>query len=56
MHEQKPHIYYSGITVIGSDTNIPDNVVIGKNCEVSGQTVKADYVSNRLESGCSLIV
>lgn len=56
VHEQKPHIYYSGITVIGADTNIPDNVVIGKNCEVSGQTVKADYVSNRLESGCSLIV
>ncbi|MEG0502360.1 MAG: sugar phosphate nucleotidyltransferase, partial [Cellulosilyticaceae bacterium] len=56
IHEEKSHIYSSGITVIGAGTIIPDNVVIGKNCEISGQTIEADYVGSRLESGHSLIV
>ena len=30
-HITKPHIYYSGITAIGDNTIIPDNVKIGKN-------------------------
>ena len=34
-HETKAHIYHNGITAIGAYTNIPENVVIGKNCEIS---------------------
>jgi glucose-1-phosphate adenylyltransferase len=56
VHKEKPHIYSTGITVIGMNTKIPDNVVVGKNCEVGGETVPAHYVNNRLESGTSLIV
>lgn len=56
IHEQKPHIYSSGITVIGAETVIPDNIVIGKNCEVGGVTETSDYVGNKLESGSSLII
>lgn len=55
-HETKSHIYHSGITAIGAYTNIPDNVVIGKNCEISGNTTKEDYQNGKLASGRSLIV
>lgn len=54
-HITKPHIYSSGITVIGDDTVIPDNVKIGKNCEVSGHTLQEHYEYAVLESGHSLI-
>lgn len=55
-HETKSHIYYSGITAIGAYTNIPENVVIGKNCEISGNTTKEDYQNGKLASGRSLII
>lgn len=55
-HQTKSHIYYSGITAVGAYTNIPDNVVVGKNCEISGDTQKEDYINGKLESGHSLIV
>lgn len=54
-HVSKPHIYYCGITVIGDDTHVPDNVKIGKNCEVSGHTLYDHYEDGCLPSGQSLI-
>jgi len=54
-HVTKPHIYYSGITVIGDNTIVPDNVKIGKNCEVGGHTLQMHYEDGMLESGHSLI-
>ncbi|MGL4799459.1 MAG: glucose-1-phosphate adenylyltransferase [Cellulosilyticaceae bacterium] len=56
IHETKPHIYYSGITTVGAYTNVPANVVVGKNCEIGGNTQKEDYENGKLESGRSLIV
>lgn len=55
-HVTKPHIYSSGITAIGDNTTIPDNVKIGKNCEVGGHTLEEHYINGVLESGHSLIV
>ncbi len=55
VHHTKPHIYYSGITAVGAFTTIPDHVMIGKNCEVNGDTKPEDYKNRRLESGTSLI-
>lgn len=55
-HITKPHIYSSGITAIGDNTVIPDNVKIGKNCEVSGHTLQVHYEDGKLESGHSLMV
>ena len=55
-HITKPHIYSSGITAISDNTVIPDNVKIGKNCEVSGYTLQAHYEDGKLESGHSLII
>lgn len=55
-HIIKPHIYSSGITAIGDNTVVPDNVEIGKNCEVSGYTLQAHYEDGKLESGHSLII
>jgi len=54
-NENKPKIYDTGITVIGSSSNIPDNVSIGKNCVISGNTKAEDYKDNKLESGKSII-
>lgn len=55
-HVTKSHIYSSGISAIGDNTIVPDNVKIGKNCEVSGHTLQDHYEDGILESGHSLII
>ncbi|NLI90046.1 MAG: glucose-1-phosphate adenylyltransferase [Epulopiscium sp.] len=55
-HKTKPHIYSTGISVIGDETIIPDGITIGKNCEVSGNTEHSSYQDGKLESGQSLII
>ncbi len=56
VNKSEPKIYNTGISVIGENTSIPDNITIGKNCVVSGQTLHAHYNNNCLESGESLII
>ena len=51
----RPHIYETGITVVGEYSDIPDNVKIGKNCVVFGKTTPEDYADNMLESGQSIV-
>lgn len=53
---KKPNIYNTGISVIGSDTVVPDNIEVGKNCVIYGVTTAEDYVDNKLESGESVII
>jgi len=48
-NEEKPHIYNTGITVIGENSVIPDNVKIGKNCVIFGKTAPKDYQNSALE-------
>ncbi len=55
-NEEKPKIYNTGITVVGSDTTIPDNVEIGKNCVVSGKTTSDMYNDGKLESGQTMSI
>lgn len=55
-NENKPTIYYEGITVLGEGTSIPDNITIGKNCVIHGDTTPEHYVGNTLASGKSLIL
>lgn len=55
-NKQKPKIYNTGITVIGSDTVVPDNIEIGKNCVVYGKTTAEDYSESKLPSGQSVII
>lgn len=52
----KPKIYNTGITVIGSDTVVPDNVNIGKNCVVYGESTPDMYPEGKLESGKNIII
>ena len=54
-NEEKPHIYDTGITVIGENSVLPDNVRIGKNCVVFGKTAPADYLDHVLESGQTIV-
>lgn len=55
-NEGRPKIYNTGITVLGSNTNIPDGVTIGKNCVIYGKTTAEQYVDNKLESGQSIVL
>jgi len=51
----RPKIYDTGITVFGENSNIPDNVRIGKNCVIFGRTTPEDYPDGMLESGQSIV-
>jgi glucose-1-phosphate adenylyltransferase len=48
-------IYGFGLAVIGQGTVIPDNVTIGKNTAIRGETSIEDYPGNQLESGGYII-
>lgn len=50
----EPKIYNTGISVIGGNSFVPDNVTIGKNCVVFGDEL--NFQNNCLESGQSLIM
>ncbi|MCL2573560.1 MAG: glucose-1-phosphate adenylyltransferase [Defluviitaleaceae bacterium] len=50
-NKRKPKIYDTGITVIAENSIIPDDVVIGKNCVICGNTTMEHYENARLESG-----
>jgi glucose-1-phosphate adenylyltransferase len=54
-NESRPHIYDTGITVVGEQSSIPDKVTIGKNCVIFGKTEPEDYPDNNLESGKSIV-
>ncbi len=54
-NELKPAIYNTGITVLGMNSIVPDGVVVGKNCVISGETAAADYADGKLASGKSVI-
>ncbi len=54
-NDTAPHIYNHGLATVGEKSIIPDNVTIGKNTVVFGETVLEDYPQNNLYSGKSLI-
>jgi glucose-1-phosphate adenylyltransferase len=54
-NETDPHIYNSGLVCIGEKSLIPENITIGKNACVFGETEYADYQNNTLASGKTLI-
>ena len=51
----KPKIYNSGLVTIGECSVIPDNVKIGKNTAISGETTLEDYPEGALVSGGVII-
>lgn len=55
VNKVKPDVYAFGLAVIGENTNIPNDVKIGKNTAISGYTTKDDYPGGILESGETLI-
>ncbi len=48
-------VYCSDLAVIGEGSVIPDNVTIGRNTAVMGETTTEDYADGQLESGGYLI-
>ena len=53
--ELNPGIYNHGLVTIAEGSLIPENIVIGKNTVISGQTEVADYENGYLASGKSLL-
>ncbi len=51
----KPKIYNSGLVTIGECSVIPDNVTVGKNTAISGETTIDDYQEGQLASGGIII-
>ena len=56
INKSEPKIYNSEISVIGKDSFVPKNMVVGKNCVISGKTCETDYDSGKLLSGESLFI
>ena len=50
-----PHIYDTGISVIGENSIVPDNITIGKNCVLYGHLTKEDFNNDYLESGNGVV-
>ena len=50
----KPGVYSCGLAVVGEDAVIPDDVRIGKNTAITGNTVPEDYPGGVLASGETL--
>ena len=51
----KPQIYNSGLVTVGECSVIPDNVTVGKNTAISGETTIDDYQEGQLASGGIII-
>ncbi len=51
----KPKIYNSGLVTVGECSVIPDNVTVGKNTAISGETTIDDYQERQLASGGIII-
>lgn len=56
LNEEFPNIYESGISVVGEDTVIPDNIRVGKNCAIYGKVTKDMFLENILPSGKNIII
>lgn len=54
-NDTNPQIYNNGLVCIGEKTVIPENVTIGKNVCIFGETSAEDYPDNTLPSGKTLI-
>ncbi len=55
VNQNYPDIYSFGLVTIGEDSVIPDNVQIGKNTAIAGETDETDYPSGLLAGGGTLI-
>ncbi len=51
----KPQIYNSGLVTVGECSVIPDNVTVGKNTAISGETTIDDYQEGQLANGGIII-
>ncbi|MBQ6696582.1 MAG: glucose-1-phosphate adenylyltransferase [Lachnospiraceae bacterium] len=54
-NDTAPHIYSHGIVTIGEKSIIPNNVSVGKNSVIFGETTADDYENAYLPSGKTLI-
>jgi len=54
-NEFKPDIYNSEITVIGENTELDDEMIIGKNVVIDCDSIPTDINSNIVKSGTSLL-
>ena len=51
----RDRIYNSGLVTVGEWSVIPDNVKVGKNTAISGETTLQDYPNGELPGGGIII-
>lgn len=56
INHEYPHIYDTGLSVVGDKTKVPEGVLIGKNCAVYGLVTLEHFQDHKLESGQNAIV
>lgn len=54
VNEDKPAIYYSGISVIGESSHVPENAELGQNVVIDRDVSNEDYESIHVPSGKSV--
>ena len=54
-NDYKPSVYAFDLVTIGENSIIPDNVKIGKNTAILGETTAEDYPDGLLPGGGSII-
>jgi glucose-1-phosphate adenylyltransferase len=54
LNDLKPTIYYSGITVVGESSYVPDKAQLGKNVVIDRFVTTDDYCSLNVPSGKSV--
>ncbi len=55
INDEFPKVYYSGLSVIGEATVIPEGITIGKNCAVIGQVADEHFEDKALLSGKKIL-
>jgi glucose-1-phosphate adenylyltransferase len=53
-NERYPKHLYTGITLLGKESAVPENAVIGRNCILSPGHGPSDFVSLQVESGMTV--
>jgi len=55
-NETNASIYRDGLVVLGENTTVPDDIIVGKNVLIAGQTRAENYSGGHLRSGRSLVL
>lgn len=53
-NQRYPDLYYKGISIIGKNSEIPKNTIVGKNCLIYENIKKSQFTDNLIPSGMNI--